>query len=45
MHASRSARKHSGRKRSVFPVICMIVTGVVLLFIGSAIFAIVAGGI
>ena len=45
MHASRSARKHSGRKRSVFPVICMIVTGMVLLFIGSAIFAIVAGGI
>ena len=40
-----SARKHRGRKRDVFSGIAIAVATVALLFVGSAIFAIVAGGI
>ena len=39
------ARKHRGRKREVFSGISIAIATVALLFIGSAIFAIVAGGI
>lgn len=41
----RAARKHRGRKRDCFSIVCTIVATLVLLFIGSAILAIVAGGI
>ncbi len=44
--AERAAgRKHRGRKRDIFPKVAVAVATVVLLFIGSAIFAIVAGGV
>lgn len=45
MSAALKAKRRRGCKRSIFPTICMVVTGMVLLFIGSAILAIVAGGI
>ena len=45
MSAAPEPKRHRGRKRNIFPALCMLVTGMVLLFIGSAIFAIVAGGI
>ena len=45
MSAALEQKRHRGRKRNIFPALCMLVTGMVLLFIGSAIFAIVAGGI
>lgn len=45
MSAAPELKRHRGRKRNIFPALCMLVTGMVLLFIGSAIFAIVAGGI
>ena len=38
-------RKHRGRKKDVFSVICVFVATLVLIFIGSAILSIVAGGI
>ncbi|HIW76460.1 MAG TPA: ABC transporter permease [Candidatus Gordonibacter avicola] len=38
-------RKHRGRRRDVFSGVSIAVAGVVLLFVGSAIVAIVAGGI
>lgn len=45
MSAAPKPKRHRGRKRNIFPALCMLVTGMVLLLIGSAIFAIVAGGI
>lgn len=45
MFAAPKPKRHRGRKRNIFPALCMLVTGMVLLLIGSAIFAIVAGGI
>ena len=45
MSAAPKPKRHRGRKRNIFPALCMLVTGMALLFIGSAIFAIVAGGI
>lgn len=45
MQAAPEPKSHRGRKHNIFPVLCMLVTVMVLLFIGSAIFAIVAGGI
>lgn len=41
----KAGRKHRGRRRDVFSKVSIAVATVVLLFIGSAIFAIVAGGI
>ena len=38
-------RKHAGRRRDVFPVLCIIAACAALLFIGSAILTIIAGGI
>ena len=38
-------KKHAGRRRDLFPVFCIVVACVPLLFIGSAILTIVAGGI
>ena len=37
--------KHRGRKRDLFSVISVCIAGLVLLFVGSAIMAIVLGGI
>ncbi len=39
------ARKHRGRKRDFFSIACMVVAAFVLIFIGSAILSIVAGGL
>ena len=38
-------RKHRGRKRDVFSAVSIVVATLVLLFVGSAIVAIVAGGV
>lgn len=38
-------RKHRGRKRNLFPLACTLVAALVLLFVGSAIAAIVLGGV
>lgn len=43
--AGRAARKHRGRKRDVFSGVSMAVAAMAFLFVGSAIAAIVAGGI
>ena len=43
--AAARERRHRGRKRDVFSGVSMAVATVVLLFVGSAIVAIVAGGI
>ena len=38
-------RRHRGRRRNIFPFVCLFIAALVLLFIGSAIAAIVMGGI
>ena len=43
--SSKAHRKHAGRKRDLFPVLCIIAACVPLLFIGTAILTIIAGGI
>ena len=43
--AAARERRHRGRKHDVFSGVSMAVATVVLLFVGSAIVAIVAGGI
>ncbi len=45
LHTSTEPVKHRGRKRDVFSVACILIAALVLLFVGSAIFAIVASGI
>ena len=42
---SKSEKKHAGRRGDLFPVVCIIIACVPLLFIGSAILTIVAGGV
>ena len=42
---SREGVKHRGRRRDVFSVVSICVATVVLAFVGSAIVAIIAGGI
>lgn len=42
---SNAPAKHRGRKRDVFSIVCIVIAALVLLFVGSAIFAIVASGI
>ena len=41
----KQPRKHRGRRIDLFPVVCIIIACVPLLFIGSAILTIIAGGI
>ena len=38
-------QRHRGRRRNIFPFVCLFIAALVLLFIGSAIAAIVMGGI
>ena len=40
-----TGRRHPGRKRDLFPVVCIIIACIPLLFIGSAILTIIAGGV
>ena len=42
---SKSEKKHAGRRGDLFPVVCIIIACVPLLFIGSAILTIIAGGV
>ena len=42
---SGDQRRHRGRRRNIFPFVCLFIAALVLLFIGSAIAAIVMGGI
>ena len=42
---SKETRKHRGRRIDPFPVVCIVIACVPLLFIGSAILTIIAGGI
>lgn len=42
---AKTKRKHAGRKRDLFPIVCIVIACVPLLFIGSAILTIIAGGI
>ncbi len=44
-HRADETRKHSGRIRELFPTLTIIIATVALLFIGSAVAAIVAGGL
>ncbi|MEI3376968.1 MAG: ABC transporter permease [Coriobacteriales bacterium] len=44
-HRADEPRKHSGRIRELFPTLTIIIATVALLFIGSAIAAIVTGGL
>ena len=37
--------KHAGRKRDLFPIVCIVIACVPLLFICSAILTIIAGGV
>lgn len=43
--SSETKKKCSRRKRDVFPIVCIVVAFIPLLFIGSAILTIVAGGV
>lgn len=43
-HSTRTPKKHAGRIRDPFPVVCVAFACVALLFIGSAILTIVVGG-
>lgn len=45
MASDEATHKHSGRIRELFPTLTIIIATVTLLFIGSAIVAIVAGGL
>ena len=38
-------QRHRGRRRNIFPFVCLLIAALVLLFIGSAIAAIVMSGI
>ena len=40
-----SQNKHAGRKRDLFPALCIVIACVPLLFIGGAILTIIAGGV
>ncbi len=42
---TKSKKKHAGRKRDLFPVACIVIACVPLLFICSAIMTIIAGGV
>ena len=42
---SENERRHRGRRRNICPFVCLFIAALVLLFIGSAIAAIVMGGI
>lgn len=42
---AKKTRKHAGRRRDVFPIACIVIACVPLLFIGSAVLTIIAGGI
>ena len=47
LESSKTAtkKKHAGRRRDLFPIFCIVVACIPLLFIGSAILTIIAGGI